>query len=257
MIEELVQEMFAGVNTQNRKFPQTEVYNETWMLRLLLSWQSLRNDRRDVLPFDNCESWFSEANLPSPFSARSKGDKRSEQWTHSDCVIGDFEIRKDTKAGIKIIPEARHLYVIEAKIFSRLSRGVTNAPYYNQAARTVACMAELLHCGHVFPGSMTSLGFYVFAPEEQIERGVFRDQLDYKKMRRVVKQRYDNYNDTKDKWYESWFLPTLEQICIEAISWESIIKGIGQVDREFFGEIREYYKKCIHYNRPRRASDAP
>ena len=41
-------------------------------------------------------------------------------------------------------PDARQFVLLEAKLFNRLSSGVKNAPFFDQAARSVACMAEVL-----------------------------------------------------------------------------------------------------------------
>jgi hypothetical protein len=57
--------------------------------------------------------------------------------------------------------------VLESKMFSKLSAGVTNAPYYDQAARTVACMAELSRRVGSEPGQMEALAFLVVAPRGQ------------------------------------------------------------------------------------------
>ena len=50
------------------------------------------------------------------------------------------------------------------KMFSKLSSGTKNAPGYDQAARTVACVAEILRCAGIIPQQMVRLGFFVAAP---------------------------------------------------------------------------------------------
>ena len=57
-------------------------------------------------------------------------------------------------------------------MFSALSSGVKNAPFFNQAARNVACMAEVLRRAGRSPDQFTSLGFYVLAPRVAIDAGV-------------------------------------------------------------------------------------
>ena len=49
--------------------------------------------------------------------------------------------------------------VIEAKMFSKLSPGVTNAKYFNQAARNVACMAEIANRAGIDPASFEDIAF--------------------------------------------------------------------------------------------------
>lgn len=49
-------------------------------------------------------------------------------------------------------------------MYSSLSRGISNAPFYDQAARAVACMAATLGRSVKSVGNFESIGFYVVAP---------------------------------------------------------------------------------------------
>ncbi len=64
-----------------------------------------------------------------------------------------------------------HFVVLEAKMFGNLSAGVKNASYFNQAARNVACIAELLKRPGRPVTEFKALGFYVLAPASQIRQG--------------------------------------------------------------------------------------
>src|SRR5579863_7223554 len=56
-------------------FPPTEVFNEGWMLRLVLdAVQTLELDDSPFRFLDG-SAWYSEALLSSPFRPRSRGDK--------------------------------------------------------------------------------------------------------------------------------------------------------------------------------------
>jgi hypothetical protein len=57
-------------------------------------------------------------------------------------------------------------------MFSVLSSGVTRATYFDQAARNVACIAEVLFRAKREPAKMGVLGFFVLAPDEQISGAV-------------------------------------------------------------------------------------
>ena len=59
-------------------------------------------------------------------------------------MLGHFAIGDPGTAALTLAPDARQLVVLEAKLYARLSAGVRNAPYYDQAARSVACIAETL-----------------------------------------------------------------------------------------------------------------
>ena len=53
------------------------------------------------------------------------------------------ELRTDPgTAALSLTPDARQFVVLEAKLFARFSAGVRNAPYYDQAARTISRLLE-------------------------------------------------------------------------------------------------------------------
>ena len=141
-------------------------------------------------------------------------------------------------------------------MFSRLSSGITHAKDYNQAARTVGCIAEVLRCANRDPKEMESLSFSLFAPAQQIEKNVFGDLMTRESIGTVVKQRVAEYDESKSVWYESWFLPTLESIDLRVTSWESILQMITDVDAAFGSELTDFYERCVHYNRPLRDRDS-
>ena len=85
--------------------------------------------------------WFSEALLPSAFLARWRGDALAEYWTHADAVMGHFEVGLEGKTDLQLADGATHFLVLEAKLFSGISSGVKHAAYFDQAARSVACIA--------------------------------------------------------------------------------------------------------------------
>ncbi|HEY0970151.1 MAG TPA: hypothetical protein VGE02_04130 [Gemmatimonadales bacterium] len=84
-------------------------------------------------------------------------------------MIGHFEFR-DGRRAICLDRDARQLVVIEAKMYSTLSRGTRYAPEFDQAARNVACMAEVLARSGLEPEAMDRMAFVVVAPEEQVVR---------------------------------------------------------------------------------------
>src|SRR4051794_27670096 len=137
--------------------------------------------------------WFSEAWLPSAFLARYRGDRLAESRTHADGVVGHFSIGDPGTAGLGLLPDARQLVVLEAKLFNRLSTGVRNAPYYDQAARTVACMAEVLRRAGRDPDAMDDLAFLILAPRARIDDGVFEHDAAHEAIGRKVRRRVEDY----------------------------------------------------------------
>ncbi len=238
--------MLKMAHTNKTVFPPTVIYNEGWMLRILLSLQS---EGTDCFPFAfrSGAQWFSEALIASPFLARSRGDPLAEGYTHLDGAVGHFEFRPDTKAGLTLSADATQLVLLEAKMFSRLSRGITKAKYYDQAARTMGCMAWTIFQSDRSGSDFESLGFYVVAPEEQISRGVFSAQVDKSSIRKKVERRVSAYEEDDhygelETWFEAAFLPTLEQTDIRCVSWESAIEQLDD------SSIREFYQRCLKFN---------
>ncbi|MEI8173618.1 MAG: hypothetical protein WCH07_09075 [Deltaproteobacteria bacterium] len=228
--------------------PPTVLYNEGWMLRLILEWFSKLSVSGHPLAFSEGARWYSEALIPSAFLSRK--NKFSEQWTHADGVIGHFVIGNGAKGNLTLNSDAKHFVVLEAKMFSKLSAGVKNADYFNQAARYVACIAEVLKLAGRQAQEFKALGFYVLAPTSQIEKGLFDEHLTKDSLRTVVEQRVEEYGAKRD-WFAQWFLPVLERLDIKTISWENLIDFLADRDPDA-GQLKDFYKSCLEFNKPSR-----
>lgn len=268
-----ISELLQTCSTDAPLFPPTELYNERWLLRLVVDWFAaqprvagdlLEEDTQPVaiqadalvnptpkpmralqLPEDG--RWFSHARLPTPFGKRHKDDQLAEGRTEVDAALGHFDISGKTK--LKLRPDAQHFVVLEAKMFSRLASGVKHAPYYDQGARTVACMAATLQRANRYPGDVRQLGFFVIAPQLQLDRGIFAQYLNRESIRQKVKQRLRAYDDKKRKqWYTEWFEPTLNQVAIDRVSWEAIIAYIAAREAEAAAFIEAFYNQCVVYS---------
>mgnify|MGYP006294179347 CR=1 FL=1 len=185
----IVADLLSRCDTGKCVFPPTELYNEGWLLRIVLDWFSSHNIIEHELNFTPGCTWYSEALLPSPFLPRFRGDPLSESHTHADGLIGHIVMGSGGKAGTSLKPDARHLVVVEAKMFSRLSAGVKNAPYYDQAARYVACVAELLRRANRKLSDIERLGLYIVAPDETIDAGWIEACMNRENIRAVVEKR--------------------------------------------------------------------
>ncbi len=248
MITDRIKTMLDSCAGTAPLFPPTELYNEGWLLRLLLDWFSSNDLEGHPLYFPKNSKWFSEALLPTAFLPKSQKDTLGESWTHADAVIGHFSIGETGKADLSLSENATHFVVLEAKMFSKLSSGVTHARDYDQAARTVACMAQVLSRAEINPSKLSGFGFYVLAPQSQIEKGVFKRQLTQESIRSKVERRVAEYGGEKREWFDKWFLPTIEQVRIESISWEQVLEDMGEIDDGFGQEIREFYERCLMFN---------
>lgn len=242
-----IHKMLEIAHTDATVFPPTTIYNEGWMLRIILS---LQFEGIESLPFSIHQNarWFSEALVASPFLPRKRGDPLAESHTHLDGAIGHFDFHPGTKAGLALSPNAIQFVVTEAKMYSHLSKGTTNAPYYDQAARNVACVAWAVCQSGRSVGDFRSLGFYVLAPEEQISSGAFESQIKKSSIGKKVELRisaysedYQKYNELK-RWHSEFFIPTLDRIDIQSISWES---ALDVVDDD---SIHDFYAQCLRFN---------
>jgi len=156
----------------NRPLKNTEVYNEGWMLRLVVS--KLRDqycaefshnascmrqsESRDVAAAVALEigklasrGWCSEGFLASTFN--------DEGSTRADGIVGDIVLRPRTKWGFECI--SGEFAAIEAKAGSGLSKGVVHLPKLNQAARYIAIIARMMSEGSSVKGRL-----FVIASED-------------------------------------------------------------------------------------------
>jgi len=227
-------------------FSPTEIYNETWLLRLFLEWFSTGAEQSHPLSFAPGAHWFSHAQLPSAFLPRYRGDPLGETRTRADGVIGHFLIGRSGKSDLSLAPNAGQFDVIEAKLLSPLSSGTKHVAYFDQAARTVACMAEALSRVGRRPSQMLRLGYHVLAPQERIDAKVFDELLSPEFIGPKVRRRVSEYGDDgKDQWLKKWFEPTLEPLKIACISWDSLLVHIAAHDPESAEEITGFYQHCL------------
>jgi len=246
---ERIQRMLERCSTQGTTFPPMIIYNEGWMLRIVLDWFQQNSSSNHELNVPGNGRWYSEALLPSTFLPRYRGDKFAESWTHADGVIGHFTIGDSGKGDLSLNTDAKHFVVIEAKMFSKLAPGVAHAKYYNQAARNVACMAEVLRKANRKPTNIERLGFYVVAPLTQINQAVFSPYMSTESIQNTVGRRVTEYDEPKDEWLHDWFMPTLNRAEIGTISWECIVSFIETEDAAMGESVKEFYDLCPKYNR--------
>ena len=246
-VPKTIYKMLETAHTDETVFPPTTLYKEGWMLRIILQIQS---EGIECLPFTFLPGArrFSEALIGSPFLHRWRGDQLAENVTHLDGVIGHFNFRPETKAGLVFTADSKQFVAIEAKIFAHLSKGTTNAPDYDQAARTVACIAWTIKQSYRTAQDFESLGFYVVAPRVQIREGIFSSQISEFSIKKKVERRISAYSGDKRKyaelqtWYRDFFIPTLKHMKIDCVAWEDVVEAIDEPD------VREVYDRCLRFN---------
>lgn len=250
MILERVQQMLRNCATAERCCPPTVLFNENWMLRILLDWFSSKGNAQSVIPFLPKATWYSEALLASPFLSRQRGDNLAESYTHADGAIGHFRIGGRGRGDLVVQPDAKQLVIVEGKMFSRLSAGVSRARFYDQAARTIACIAQVLCLANRHPSEMATVAFFLVAPECQIKQGLFTHLMSESSVRQNVLRRVNEYGGIHDQWMRNWFDPLMLKVAIKTVSWEELLQHIGAIDPEFGAEALGFYRQCITYNQP-------
>ena len=231
-------------------FPSTDLYKEGWMLRLILDWFHRNPQPTHAFGFNRKATWYSEALLPSAFLPRFRGDNLAENWTHADGVIGHITIEENTRAGLELRKDASQFIVIEAKIFSGLSKGVKHAPYFNQVARTVACMVEVAKRAKICPSQFEDIAFCVVAPKSQIGKGIFSEFMDKNHIQSTVEQRVSEYQGAQDNWFNDWFSLTFHKTKTDVISWECILDFISEKNAADGKALKAFYEKCLEFNKP-------
>ena len=171
----ILSELISSFDARNPNFRPTEIYNESWLVKLVMLQASTISNCDFPTGFLAGSTWFSEALLPTVFKARYQGDKLSEfvQMLMVSLVI--FSLVK-RKVDFELKPNSNQFARVEAKIGSPLSKGTSNASYFDQAARSVACMAEVIAQAEISPSSFSRLDFIVLAPEASIVTSFFQSK---------------------------------------------------------------------------------
>jgi len=250
-----IKELLGELDTEKKHMPPTILYNEGWLLRVVL-WCLSQYQIRDA-PFYFCDmaDWYSEGLLASPFLPVYKRDILAESYTHADGVIGNIAVGKAGRGDIFLVEPFEQFIVLEAKLFSKLAGGILKVPGYNQAARNIACMAEVVKRSGCSIEGFQSLGFYVLAPECQINsETTFKEYTQKESVQQKVRQRVEAYKgrpdyENKRKWFDDYFAPLIDKIDVSLISWEIIIDSISAYDKEMGKKLLEFYDLCCRYNK--------
>jgi hypothetical protein len=260
-LDRLIDIVRESAASDRPRFPPTEIFNEGWMLRLVLDAAERLKVKDHPLEFKDGAQWFSEALLLSPFRPRMRSDKLGEGFTNADAVVGHFLFNASTKAGLRIRSDATQLVVFEAKMFSNLSKGTTNAPEFDQAARNVACMAEAIAMsGRALPEFQT-LGFFVVAPikEKRSNAASNLEQLtNVDSIRRAVANRIAGYEAATRseaiplrRWERDNLLPLIDLLAstgrLAVLSWEDCIAKIAEHDPRVGAELHTFYEHCLTF----------
>jgi hypothetical protein len=258
--EPLFQILRSSESNKDTHFPPTEVFGETWMLRLILDAVQ-RFGISNELRFMPQARWHSDARLDTCFRRRVKRDLLGEGPTRADGVIGHFDFREETKAGLRLTSGSRQFVVVEAKMFSNLSPGTKYALTYDQAARSVACMADTLARSKVRAHDLESVGFFVIAPHPDKRRNrntnlesctsalSIRAAVD-NRIREYERQSRPEATELR-RWEDQYFHPFVERLCnenrLKVLCWDDSLEAITNADPSYGAELNQFYRRCLSF----------
>lgn len=217
MVESIMQ-ILKQLDTNKPNMPPTLLYNEGWLLRIILDWYSKNVSKKNILCFKKDSTWYSEGLLSSIFLPSVRGDKTGEAYSHADGVYGHITVGKAGKGDIALKEPFRQFVVLEAKLFSKVASGTTNAPGYNQVARNVACMANIIFNSFTSKEDifqLEDLAFYLLVPEKQINKDRnIKSYTTKESIKQVVENRVKLCEERKDyshieNWFTDAFIPVL------------------------------------------------
>ncbi|HLJ48979.1 MAG TPA: hypothetical protein VKU01_23345 [Bryobacteraceae bacterium] len=249
------QKVVAELATALSRSAPTAFFNEGNLLSLILSGAE-RNP--SILPLAvDAAKWFREAIPKSPFSCPPGRPKEAvlkwyEGATKIDGVIGDFE--RHGKAGITLAPNGSRLIAIEAKLGSTFSEDVRHASYWDQAARSMTCLAYMAVQAGWQSRRDAECAFYVFAPDEMIATGIFAECLDRTKVVEKIERRIsDCPSDEKRTRFHSckysWINFLLsDRMAVGAISWETVVAEIKHVEPCYGDAVSSFYLESLAHN---------
>lgn len=214
----------------------TIIYNEGWMIRLLVIESMNQKLILNGIDFEKLKSkkWSSEALISSPFIKAEKGKR--EGYTHADIILGDFDVKYEDRGEIKLNDSPKILGIIEAKMRNNLSQKTKNAKNYNQASRSVCCLS------HVAEGATKcELFFIVAAPQRTISNN---KQIDKEVIKEQIKERFEYSPNSND--YQK--IENQVQSCkVFSISYENWIDNFK--DNDIKEKLKGFYENCKTYNK--------
>jgi len=132
---ETIKLLLEELDSDNNHMPPTVLYNEGWLLKLILWWVSQNQIKDSPLSFCDGADWYSEGLLATPFLPVYRGDKLAESYTHADGIIGNIAVGGVGRTDIRLIDPCEQFVVLEAKLFSRLSGSTTRVPGYKPGCK--------------------------------------------------------------------------------------------------------------------------
>ena len=248
-----VKAMGLCCETPDQPVARSEVYNETWMLRLTLAAihdyegnfdcaDEMKKAAFEAIRAAVRRRWISEGGLEPAF--------KHEGTTWTDAILGSVKIKDDNKRGIEVDGDDPGITIVEAKIGSELSPGVTNSPNYNQAARNIACLAQLILKHQSLHDKCR---FLVFAPEKgHVGSGfVNKENVDeiigaqHNASLKDYSEFFSKDVSNNSEQFDGIVRFIREKSCV--IFWDEVIKAMKSWEN--IAELRAFYIECLKENK--------
>lgn len=263
MIDELMNLYKACTNKDNQMgnkdgcyFPQSSIFGETWLLRVSLQkmndeqiikkLKGFNPDKFKFLPFPENKKIYSEGSLEPPFGKGSSKDA----YTQADGIIGNFTIGDNTKSKIVLNADFEYFVVFEAKMYSGVSRGIKNHPSYSQAARTIACMINMIidsdknnSVENLLKAIKDKKIFFIIIHPTKTKSGKLIDFTNTLK-RETIEYQIETRTHEKDTnlVFKNNWKEIFKTIEIIDLTWEDIVDKID--DEKYL----EFYELCKNFN---------
>ena len=231
-----------SIDQKQSNLNPTQIYNEGWMTRLLVKFSIEDKLKFRGIDFSSISHWCSEALISSPFLPRERKDCLAESHTHADMAIGDFEVNFECNSEIKLKNNPNLFGIVEAKMGSNLSQRITHAENYNQASRSLACIAHITK-----KYTSCKIFFAVVAPEEILKKYSIDEQIYKKCMMRQIRDRFNQYDEEfrKDKDMDG-VLAKANECDVWSASYEDWIDAIN--DPQLKRALKTFYGKSKKWN---------
>lgn len=249
-----ITQLLAALDSDDAGFSPREIYNQTWLLRLVLDWfYRHRNTDHALTPMPGAR-WYTDGLLRSPLASHQAG-AGTDALTHADGLLGHFDLLPDTHGEATLRPDVQQFIVVEGTLGDHLSAGTAHIADDDQAAHIIAAVADMLAPAGRRPQRVSQLSFFVFASRERINAGAFGHLLTRESIRERVRAMSqvgpssgegDEESAVTEQWLAESFEPALGRIDLELYSWEAILGHIDLRDPE--SKLEEFYKRCLEFN---------
>lgn len=230
--------------------PKTTIFNEDWLLKVLL--YLLKNDNKKTkvdafLSFPEKAEINTKIQLYTPFAQRKRSDQTGEDNINADGIVGEYRFIPGTKSIIQLNENFSHFSIFESKVLSGLS-SVRHKGTWNQISRTIAGMIYSALLSKTNLDKLPDLNYnFVYSSENQkiditkyniasIKNDIHVRISLYKTGGQPKNQDFSDFETNWERIFDKNMKITFQK-------WENIVESFGNA------EFEEFYNKCLEYNR--------